>query len=121
MCVKPCAPDAMFLELDRIGLAGNRNNDATFLHYTVRSRQSIAAHGIENDIDILNYILKLSGGVIDRPIYSKLLKKVLVCGGCGRDNFGAACFGNLHSQRPYPARAAVNKNRLPSAQSGLVD
>ena len=50
----------MFLQLDRIGLAGNRNNDATFLHYTVRSRQSIAAHGIENDIDILNYILRSS-------------------------------------------------------------
>src|SRR5205814_561190 len=96
----------------------NRNNDATFLHYTVRSRQSIAAHGIENDIDILNYILKLSGGVIDRPIYSKLLKKVLVCGGCGRDNFGAACFGNLHSKRPYPAAAITRMSTSSSFGCG---
>src|SRR5207248_8465763 len=111
----------MFLQLDRIGLAGNRNNDATFLHYTIRSRQSIAAHGIENDINILNYIFKLSSGVIDRLIYPKLLKQVLVRGRCRSDNLSAARFGDLHRKRPYPAGTAVDKNRLSRAQPGLFD
>src|SRR6478609_416741 len=110
----------MFLQLAWIGLPRNRDNDATFLHYTVRSRQSITAYGIENDIDILNYILKLGGGVIDRLIYSKLLKQVLVRGRCRSDNFGATRFNDLHSERPDPAGTAVNQSRLSGAQSSLL-
>src|SRR4029077_3020846 len=94
--------------------------DDTFLYYSVRSRQSITAYGIENDIDILNYILKLRGGVIDRLIYSKLLKQVLVRGRCRSDNFGVTRFGDLHSERPAPAGTAVNQNRLSGAQSSLL-
>src|SRR5439155_1851300 len=110
----------MFLQLAWIGLPCNRDNDATFLHYTIRSRQSITAYGVENDIDILNYILKLRGGVIDRLIYSKLLKQVLVRGRCRSNNFGAARFGDLHSERPDPAGTAVNQNRLSGAQSSRL-
>src|SRR5207237_9683496 len=84
------------------------------------SRQSSTAYGIENDIDILNYILKLRVGVIDRLIYPKLLQQVLVRGRCGSDNFGATRLGDLHSERPDPAGTAVNQNRLSGAQSSLL-
>src|SRR4029077_15379391 len=94
--------------------------DDTFLYYSVRSRQSITTYGVENDIDILNHILKLRGGVIDRLIYSKLLQQVLVRGRCRSDNFGATRFGDLHSERPDPAGTAVNQNRLSGAQPSLL-
>src|SRR5438045_2106664 len=100
-------------------------DDTTFNHPVARHRMLGRASPaslvlIENDIDILNYCLKLRVVVIDRLIYPKLLQQVLVRGRCGSDNFGATRLGDLHSERPDPAGTAVNQNRLSGAQSSLL-
>ncbi len=71
--------DAVLGAFSLVRLVCDRNDAASFFHDTIRARQNVgAAHAIEHKIDVLDHVLELRRGVINRLIDPELLQRILV-------------------------------------------
>ena len=68
------AADLMFLQLRFIATRHNRHDDSVFFHHAIRTRERIAAHWVEHNIDIVCDLFELLFRVIDCDVGAELLQ-----------------------------------------------
>src|SRR5579872_2689542 len=110
----------MRLRLFRRGRTGDGDKHSSFFQDHPGSLQCFAAYRVEDDIDIMNHVLKARGGIIDRLVGPEVAEEVAIaCRGSPNDKC-ASKPSKLGGKDPNSYCCTVDQDALPSSKACII-
>src|SRR6266516_803294 len=110
----------MCLRLFRRGWTGNRDKDPSWFHHLPGSLQGVAANHIQDEIDIMDHLLKVRGGIVDDRARSQFSEEVAITGRGGRDDMRASKPSKLDGKDPNTPCCTMDQDGLPCNEARVI-
>jgi len=103
------------------GFLGDRHQPSRAVEHRLGSGQPIPAHGVEDEVHVVDRLLEVRGGVIDHLVRSELTGPLDVVPRCGGDYVRAALASELGRELADPTRGSVNEDALARCQLAVIE
>src|SRR2546421_1854912 len=117
---KPDRAHTMRLRLFRRGRTSDGEKHSSFFQHHPGSLQYFAAYRLEDDIDIMNHVLKARGGIIDSLVGPEIAEEVAIARRRSPNDKCISPASKLDGKDPNSSCCTVDQDGLPCSKACII-